>query len=202
MDLKEYLKIFKKNLATFLIVVIIFVAAGFVFQIARERSFKTTLNINITRTGKDQTADYKYDDFYRLQADERFADTVVRWLGSPRIATDIYADAGINSGNLSQFSLSRIFKSQRLSSQLIEIDFVSKDTATAQKISKSVTNIINHEIDKLNKLQQQENWFVAMADEPITSPNVYSNSLVFFVSLLIGIFVGIWAVFVKHYFSK
>jgi capsular polysaccharide biosynthesis protein len=202
MDLKEYLKIFKKNFKTFLIVVIIFIASGFVFQAFRAKNFKAALNINITRTGKETTLDYQFDNFYRFQADERFSDTVVRWLASPRIAADIYADAGINSSALSAFSLERAFKAQRLSSQFIETSFISKDAASAQKISKSIVNIINRETDKLNEQQQQANWFMAISDEPLIRPNAYGNGIVFIVSLLIGTLVGAWSVFIKHYFSK
>jgi capsular polysaccharide biosynthesis protein len=202
MDLKEYLKIFRKNFKIFAITVVVFILAGSAFQLFKEKNFKTSLNLNITRIGKQQTENYKYDDFYRLQADERFADTVVRWLGSPRIAADIYREAGISADNLSQRELSGIFNAKRLSSQMIEVNFTSNNQKAAEKISEAIIKITNRETENLNKDQKEEAWFTILGSEPIIKINTYKNSFVFAISLLVGIFVGIWTVYIKHYFSN
>jgi len=201
MELKEFIQIFKKNIKTFLFVVLMILGAGMVFQLTKPVSYKTSLTINVTRTGTQETQDYKYDSFYRLQADERFADTVIRWLGSPRIATDIYDDAGMDTDRLNEKQLSRIFRAQRLSSQVINVSYINRDSSSGKKLSESIVKILNRETEELNKTQKEEAWFKIIANKPLikkTGLELVKTSLIF---LALGIFIGIWTVFIKHYWE-
>jgi hypothetical protein len=89
MDLREFLRLFWKERVLFSGTVAVFVATGFVVQLLQPIRFAAEITMNVARSGVRTTTEYAYDDFYRLQADERFADTVVRWLESPRIVSDI-----------------------------------------------------------------------------------------------------------------
>lgn len=201
MELKEYIAIFKKHTNLFFAVVFLFLAAGIVFQLFRPLSFRSTLNLNVTRIGTQKTDAYRYDDYYRLQADEKFADTIVNWLGSPRIATDIFNSAGIISAGLSDNDLSKIFKGRRLSSQMIQVTYVTKDMRTAQKFSEAITKILNEETGKLNQLQNEESWFTIFGGNPVVVENKYPFLNVILVSFFAGIFLGILAVFIKNYWE-
>jgi uncharacterized protein involved in exopolysaccharide biosynthesis len=202
MELKEYFAIFKKHFWLFLFVIAMFVTAGALFQLFHPLSYKSSLTLNVTRIGAQQTGDYKYDDFYRLQADERFADTVVRWLGSPRVAVDIYNESKITTEGLSSRKLSRIFKARRLSSQVIEVSYVTKDIKTAQGVAGAVVKVINQETEKLNELQKEESWFTIAAEEPVIRENKWPWEIVILFSALIGIFVGCWAVLIRYYIKN
>jgi len=199
MELKEYLAIFKKHFWPFLFVIALLITAAVLFQLFRPLSHKSSLTLNVTRIGAQQTGDYKYDDFYRLQADERFADTVVRWLGSPRVVVDIYNESKITTEGLSSRKLSRIFKARRLSSQVIEVSYITKDVKTAQGIAEAVVKIINQETEKLNELQKEEAWFTIAAEEPVIRENKWPWEVALLASLLLGIFFGFWAVLIRHY---
>jgi capsular polysaccharide biosynthesis protein len=201
MEFKEYLEIFKKHLQLFLAVILLFVIGGILFQLFRPLSYRASLNLNVTRSGIQATQDYRYDDFYRLQADERFADTIVRWMQSSRIATDILNDSKIITSGLSQGSLQKYFKAQRMSSQMIVVSYVSKNADTARDLAKSIVKTLNAKTDKLNKSQNEENWFVVVGDDPVIADNVWPWDLVILFSLLVGIFVGFWMILIKHYLS-
>ncbi|GBE17298.1 hypothetical protein BMS3Abin15_01139 [bacterium BMS3Abin15] len=202
MEFKEYIQILKKHFGLFLLVIILVVIAGIIFQVSKPANFKSSLTLNVTRTGSQQTSDYRYDDFYRLQADERFADTVVRWLGSPRIVTDIYNDAKITTAGLSSRKLSKIFKAQRLSSQLVQVTYITSNSRTSEKLSESIVSILNKQSDELNELQKNETWFKILGSYPVVKENKPDMELVIIVSILLGIFLGVWAVFIKNYFSN
>jgi len=191
MELKEYITIFKKHFKLFLLMIFLVTAAIIVFQIVRPLTYKTSLALNITRDGSQKTDDYKYDDFYRLQADERFADTVVRWMALPAITESIYSEAGVSEGEK--------FKAKRLSSQLIEITYITSDVKTAQKLSDSIIKVLNRETEKLNEFQKNEAWFKILGGQPIITdnkPNLWKSAPV---GLLIGVFLGFWTVIIKHY---
>lgn len=202
MELKEYILIFKKNLGLFVTVVILVIVAGILFQLFRPISYKSSITLNVTRTGFEETQEYRYDNFYRLQADERFADTVVRWLGSPGIVTDILGDAGLDSSKLSQWKLSRFFNAKRLSSQVIEVNFIRNDVDTAKKLSESLVRMVNIETDKLNEIQREENWFMVLGSDPVVKQNKIPWGILLLSSIAIGIFLGFWSVYIRHYLNR
>lgn len=202
MELKEYLTIFRKHFKLFITAVALFVVAGILFQLFRPLDYKAVLTLNITRMGKQETSDYRYDNFYRLQADEKFADTVVRWLESPEIAARVYNDSQIITAGLSHWKLSRVFKAQRLSSQAIKVSYSAKNADTAKNLAGSIIKIINSETEKLNKMQSEESWFIVVGDNPIIRENKWPWEVVTLASLILGIFVGLWAVLIRYYFKN
>lgn len=202
MEFKEYFLIFKKYFKLFITITALFIVAGILFQLFRPLSYKAVLNLNITRTGKQETSDYRYDNFYRLQADEKFADTVVRWLESPEITARVYNDSQIITAGLSHWKLSRTFKAQRLSSQAIKVSYSAKNADTAKNLAGSIIKIINSETEALNKMQNEETWFVVIGDNPIIRENKWPWSIVILFSALAGMFAGFWGVLIKHYFEK
>lgn len=199
MEFKEYLIIFKKNIRTFIVTVAVMAVLGGVYYFLQPLNFKSVLTLNVTRKGAQQTSDYKYDDFYRLQADERFADTVVRWLESPRIATDILVAAEIEAAPLTLQQLGRYFRAQRLSSQTIKVAYTTTDAKLAKKIATSLVAVLNNNTDNLNKLQNEESWFILTGEDPIIRENRASFPLAMSISLAVGLFFGVWAVFIRHY---
>jgi capsular polysaccharide biosynthesis protein len=202
MDLKEYLAIFKKNFKFFVTIVVLFMIAGILFQLFRPLNYKSNLTLNVTRAGSQETPDYRYDDFYRLQADERFADTAVRWLGTQRIVTDILNDSKITTSGMSGRRLSKFFKGQRLSSQLVEVSYIAASVSVSQDLANSILKRLDLESEKLNRDQKEEYWFKLVGNDPVIKENKYSWLLMISAALLLGIFTGFWMVLIRHYLSN
>ncbi len=202
MDLKEYIKIIKNNFKLFLLIVVIVVAASFAYFCTRPVSYDTSLVLNITRGGASASTDYNYGGFYRLQADEKFAETVVRWLKSPRIVLDIFQEAGLDSKNISVKKLSKIFKAEKMSSQIVSISFSSESDKQAMKTAQAISKTVLQNTQVLNKDQKERDWFEVVALEPVIIESKISYILVFAVSLLAGIFLAFWAVMLNHYFKE
>jgi len=205
MDLKQYLKIFLKNRTWFLITILCVVVVGAVYgkyKESRPTSYQVSLLLNVTRSGTQTTDAYRFDDFYRLQADEKFADTVVKWLVNPRIVTDIFNENGMISGGIDLKKLSKFFKPKRLSSQTIEVNFTSNSAREAQDLSESTVKALNSEIKSLNQYQKEDNWFKIVGDEPVIKEYKVDWKNVFLVSLILGVFLGIWTVLIRHYLTR
>lgn len=195
MELKEYFKILKKNYRLFAGVVMGVLVFGLVGWSLIGVKYRVVVDLDVTRTGyQNDTKDYRYDEFYRLQADERFADTVVRWLESDRIKKDIYQGS-------SEASFEKL-KAQRLSSQVIKVSFLVKDKNLANKVTHSIYNILNDKTVQLNLEQKNPNWFKILTSDPfVTKYQVHIIKLL--VALLAGgIFLAFWTVFIKHYLEK
>lgn len=199
MELIDYINIFRKQAKVFWIVVLIFVLVAIVWQRSQPVNYRAALLLNIGREGVQETSDYKYDGFYRLQADEKFADTVVRWLASPRVVEDIYAGAGLGLKDLGVRGLKNIFLAKRLSSQMIEVTYNNPDTKTLEKISKSAVEVINRYTESLNKENKEPSWFVVIGNEPVIRDARVSLNFALAISLVLGIFFGFWAALLAYY---
>lgn len=199
MELKEYYQIIRKDFYLFIFVMILVILAVFAYFYVRPISYTTSLTLNISRQGEQMTDQYKYDDFYRLQADEKFVETVVEWLKDPRIVTNIYNLAGLNSQNFNLRQLEKSFDPEKLSSQMITINFSTPDRNTAEKISGAITNVISSTTNDLNKDQKEGAWFEIVPENPVIVRYQPDFILVLGGSVLAGIFIAFWLVLVKHY---
>jgi capsular polysaccharide biosynthesis protein len=199
MELKEYLKIIKQNSKLFWSITLLIIAGSFAYFIFKPVSFGTSLTLNITRKGSQETPDYKFGDFYRLQADEKFAETVVEWLKSPRTVADIYSEAGINPNEFSLKQLTKSLKPEKLSSQIVAVNFSAANPESAGKISKSIFEIISRNTENLNKNQNEKTWFEVLAQDPVILKEKFDPFVVLVISLAAGIFAAFWVVLVAHY---
>jgi capsular polysaccharide biosynthesis protein len=164
-------------------------------------SYSTSLTLNISRQGVQNTDQFKYDDFYRLQADEKFVETIVEWLQDPRIVTNIYSTTGINTQNYSLRQLEKSFIPEKLSSQMITVNFSAPDEKTAQKISGAIISVISKTNQDLNKDQKEDTWFEIVPQDPVILQYKPDFKLVLLGSVLGGIFLAFWVVMGKHYLS-
>lgn len=199
MDLKEYFLIIKKQAALFAAIVIFIIAGAFGFFYLRPISYGTSLMLNVTRTGTQDTPDYKYDNFYRLQADEKFTETLVQWLKSPRVELDIFNEAGIDTKSMGLKDLTRAIRPEKMSSQVVLVSYSTPSLETARKISQSIVKITANHTDQLNKDQQDETWFKVLAGDPVIVRNEADAATVFGASLAMGLFLAFWAVMIRHY---
>lgn len=202
MEAKKYIAIFHKYQKSFWITVGVCVLVGVSWQYTQREAVVANLTLNVTRLGSERTTDYQYHDFYRLQADERFADTVVRWLGSPRIISDIFEQVQTQMTQRGSRPLAQVFEAQRLSSQMIQVTYNAENVSAAQAIAHALLTRINAETSALNKDQQEAAWFVIVGDAPVMSDARVSMALVLALTLSLGVFLGFWMVLFRHYFSK
>jgi uncharacterized protein involved in exopolysaccharide biosynthesis len=202
MELKQYLDIFMGQIRTFLAVVLVSLFCAFVWSVSQPQSYQATLLLNIGRGSLQHTDQYTYDSFYRLQADERFADTVVRWLGTPRIVEDIYAKAGLSRPAAAMPSLKNAFQAKRLSSQMIEVVYADPDAATLKQMAGAAVVVLNEYTQSLNQENGTAEWFVVIGNDPVIRDARVSLSFVLAIGLIFGVFIGFWAALLRHYFRK
>ncbi len=195
MELKKYLQIFKKEQKIFWLIFCITLFVGLAGYFLMPLKYKVTTELDITRLGyQKNTSEYRYDEFYRLQADERFADTVVRWLGSAQTQRNILQ----KSGGVKFEKL----KAKRLSSQVIEVNFLIKNKREAEKIVSAIHNVLNNKTAQLNQYQKDPNWFAVLVDSPTVSKAKWSLFKFASALFLLGIFLALWGVFLSFYFKN
>lgn len=195
MEFREFVDIFIKDRKVFTGVMLgCGIAAALVFWFQRE-GYQATLVLNVTRAGSVETSEYRYDQFYRLQADERFADTVVRWLESPALKHAVDAEAPGQEG------LIRKLKAVRLSSQMIEVTYEAASPQAFGKYATAITRVVNRESAKLNEQAKAADWFIVVAGDPVTRSTKVGLAPLVIGGLLTGIVLAFWTVLVRRYWK-
>lgn len=194
MEFREFFHLFVGRWKLFCGVVSGAVLLSLVILLYQPPRFEADLTVNVTRAGTQRTADYTYDQFYRLQADERFADTVVRWLATPSLREDIRSEARVSS------EVADSIGATRLSSQMISVTYVSRSKDGFGDMAAAIPDILNRETGKLDMLSNDPDWFVVMADAPSVRDARLPARLLLPLGVAIGLFAAFWSVLIDWYF--
>ncbi len=197
MDLSMYRAVWKQERDFFWVVsagIFLVCLAWFLLQPVR---YQGTLLLNVGRSGIKETTDYTYDSFYRLQADERFADTLVRWLANPRVASDVLESAGMSSGSYTEKTLAGQFAAKRLSSQVVEVRFIADEPKTLEKYAEAITKVTQ---EYTASLGTDAGWFRVVGSKPVVR-DARVPALPFLpAAAAVALFLGFWAALVRNFF--
>jgi len=199
MELKEYLKIIKKNSKLIIAISIITAVSAFAFSVVQPIKYETSLSLSITKNKTQKTNDFKYDGYYAFRTSEIIADSVEQWLKSPEAVNAIYqkAEVDLEFKNIKSYTKKIIAK--KMSPQFVEVKFKSNTREEAEKISAATVEIINAKIEKLKKVSEQEISFFISSENPVIvedRPNAVLNLIIGFIS---GLFLGMFFVFLRRY---
>jgi len=199
MDLKEYVLIMRNNIQLFLGIIAIVMLAVFAYFVFRPVIYTTSLMLNVAREGTQETSDYKYDNFYRIQADEKFSETIVEWVASPAVEADIFYQAGIDTKKFTLNQLSKSFKAEKRSAQIVAVSFATPNLEQAKKLSGAISDVLTKNIQSLNSEKERNEWFRIVSHEPVIVRDSFDPKTVFLASLALGIFLAFWLVLSIHY---
>ena len=202
MELREYYKIIKLNISILIYTAIIAVVIVYAWSVRKSQTYSASLLLNISRTEAQSTTDYRYDQFYRLQADDKFAETIVEWLKSPGVARDMFNKASVGADQKTMRQLSKSFRAEKLSSNLVGIQYSIQTDNEGEKISSAIENIISEKTKILNADARDPNWFRIGTSNLVVLKNTQSLPVNLSVAAIVGIFVGTLLAFGKHYISE
>jgi len=202
MELKEYIKIIKKRTRMILTIGILVAVSTLLFSVLKPINYETSLSLFINKNKTQQTDDFKYDGYYALQAGEVIADSIQQWLKSPETVNAIYQKAQVDSsfGNIKSYT--KKFDAKKMSAQYVEVKFGSSTEEEAGKISSAVVETIKDKLKNLEENSEEELSFSIESENPIiieNRPRVYLNVVIGFIS---GLFLVVFIVFGKEYFSN
>ncbi len=202
MELREYYKILKNNVAIIIYAVIIAVVIVYAWSVKKAETYSASLLLNISRAGVQNSADYQYDQFYRLQADEKFGDTIVEWLKAPGVTKKIFEKAEVNSDQATMRSLSKSFRSERAAPEIVSVQYSTSTDDEAFKIASAIESVISGRIEDLNASAKDPDWFRVDMSDLIILKNTQNLWLNFGIAAIFGIFIGTLLAFGKHYISE
>ena len=202
MELKEYYKIWKKHISVVIYAVLVVVVAVYAWSVKKSETFSASLLLETRRTQAQPTNEYKYDQFYRLQADEKFSETIVEWLKAPGVAREIFQKSGVNTDEKSMRQLSKSFRAEKTSSQIVSVNFGVQKEDEAKKIADAIASVISEKTKGINAEARDPEWFEVAMDDLAVVKNAQDLRLNLALAALAGLFIGTFLAFGKHYISE
>ncbi len=202
MELREYYKILKANISVVIYTAIIATIVAYAWSARVSQAYNASLLLNISRTETQPTSDYRYDQFYRLQEDDKFSENIVEWLKSPGVSHDIFAKAGINADQKTMRDLSKSFQAEKVSSNLVSVKYSTETGDDAAKIAPAVESISAEKTKSLNATAKDPNWFQVNMSNLAILKNTQNLPLNLGIAALIGLFLVALLAFGKHYISE
>ncbi|MFH1172897.1 MAG: Wzz/FepE/Etk N-terminal domain-containing protein [bacterium] len=202
MELKDYLRVLNKQKGMVIFLTILITLFAFIFAYFQPTVYDTSIAFTVNRTAKQQTADYQYDGYYAIQASNLFAQTIMSWLMTPSVLLEIYNQAGVdpNIGYLDKFA-SR-FQTKKLSSQSVAVRFKERDEATADKIARSIINVMETKAVDLNQTSEGDSLFKVVGSNPVIVPYKPDVLTVSLIGLAVGFLFSCFLSYVIYYFKK
>ncbi len=195
MELKKLVLVVweRKNIFLFILLSVIFLAI--IWFYSQPDKYNVVFSVDITRENYQKTQDYRYDQFYRLQADEKFADTIVNWLGDPGVNQKIRK-------NFEEETSMEDLRAEKLSSNYLRVSFKTKNDRNSLMITNSIKKVLEEKISETNGLAQDPSWFFVLIDDPIVSKREFNFGLIFIGAFLLGFILAVFASLFLYYWQS
>lgn len=201
MELKEYVKIFKKEKNTVSAAVLILLVLTLAFSGSRGVFYENDMLLLISRNGTQDTPDYKYDGYYAVQASDIFADNISQWLASASIINEIYLRAKAENEMRSLKDFSKAFKADKLSSQYVRVRYRTKDAETAKNLAHALADVLQEKADLLSSSSNEQIGFKVIYSDPLSVENKADFLLNGILAVIGGLFLGMFTALGKNYFE-
>ena len=196
MELKDIIFIVWKRKSIFLFVLFSVILLAIFGVFIQPEKYKIVFPLDISRNNYQKTDDYRYDQFYRLQADEKFSETVVRWIGAPDFGGKVRADYKEDV-----FSMENL-RAEKLSPGYIQISFNTKDEKKASSIASSIKKVLDKKNNTINKESADPNWFSFVFGDVTISKQQIDYKLIILGAILVGFVLGLFASLFHYYWQS
>lgn len=207
MELKELIKIFVEYKKLFWTIIIVFIVIGCIYYVLQPKKFSVATTLNITRsitenTIKKQNFENDFSSLYRLQADEKIADSIVAWLKSPSIVLDIFKSLEKKSNIYDIDDLASVYNVNKISSGVVDIRFMINSEEHGKKQVSAIEKKLNKLLEEMIVENSTNSWFEVSLEEPVIY--FYEKSLIFVLSISVafGFFASFVIVILSHYIKE
>jgi|GEM_PF-1218595 len=184
MEFKEYLKVLSKYKTTFITVWLGVIVVGVAFVFLMPQKYKATFSIDITRDNQEQiVTEYEYDQFYRLEADDRFGRTIVQWFGDKAIISEMYSVSKTVGEEFKDHKFETKFRAEKLANSYVKVDFSVFDKKDIGPIFFGVKKVLKAKTQEFNGGFRKQNRFNLIFNGP-----TMEETKIPFMPLLIGLF--------------
>jgi capsular polysaccharide biosynthesis protein len=201
MEFRDFIGLYIREKKLVSVIVMAAVAIAFFSYRLQTQWYEGETLLSVTRTATEISPDYRYDHFYRLQADERFADTLVRYLESEAGVRAVASEATLTSAGEQLFTSVGV-KPVRLSSQLIRVTYAVRSLPEGDRVSEALRITADRYADDLNAQADERAWFTVIAAEPVVEDGRFGALFALVCGLGAGVFIAFWSVLFLSYWRR
>ncbi|TXG78213.1 hypothetical protein E6Q11_01530 [Candidatus Dojkabacteria bacterium] len=175
------------------------VTSTYFFQPAQ---YEGELWLTVTRTqGTPSTSEYTYDQFYRFQADERLADSLVAFLVSESGKRLISEKAKFDEYSYQKFLKGKI-NGMRQGTNAIKVSYRTTSLDQGAQIGEAVLNSANTYLFAINEDAHQPGWFTVVGMKPALWDASWSLERLGVLGLVSGLVVAFWGVVLRFFWDE
>lgn len=193
MELRDFLNLFIRRRQLIFGIVAASLVVGFLSYRLQTQWYQGTVLLSVTRQGAEETTDYQYDHFYRLQADEQMANTVARYLETEIGRRDTARRALLSSVRETEF-IERKVTALVLASNLVQVTYRAKTPTEAERIAGALSEAGERYIAGLNEQAGDRNWFTLVATEALLRDGRFTLPIALGIGGAAGLGVAFWTV--------
>lgn len=205
MELREYIDIFRKSKALIIVGTLLIIAVSVIVIGFSKAKYDTSVTFTVDKTMVAQqsvTPYYQFDGYYTQQSSGFFADTVMNWLQSPSVVSDIYSQAGLSTPKVRNVSqLSKIFTVKKYPPATLGITLTSDDPDQAKKLLTASADVLKKLTDETNTSNTTE-MFILRSSKPVSSEIKPFWTLDIIVAAVLGLIVTTFIALLNHYMKK
>lgn len=193
MELRDFIQLFIRRQSLMVGIISVAIVIGFLSYRLQTQWYEGVVLLSVTREAAEATAEYQYDHSYRLEADERMADTIARYLESTIGRRDTARQIPLTGTREVTFIESDI-SALRLSSNLVQVSYVATTPTEAESIARAFFETGERYVASLNEQAGNRNWFTLIASDSYTEDGRYTLPVALGVALVLGVLGAFWTV--------
>lgn len=193
MELRDFVQLFVRQRSLIAWVVGAALVIGFFGYRLQTQWYEGAVLLSVTRQAAETTPEYQYDQAYRLQADERMADTLARYLESEIGRRDTAREVPFTGIRETEFIESHV-SALRLSSNLVQVTFPATTPTEAERIAEAFFETGERYVASLNEQAGNRNWFTLVASDSYAKDGRFTLPVALGVAFVLGAIVAFWTV--------
>jgi hypothetical protein len=193
MELRDFIQLFIRRRSLIAWIMGTALVIGFFGYRLQTQWYEGAVLLSVTRQAAEATPEYQYDQAYRLQADERMADTLARYLESEIGRRDTARRVPLTGVRETEFIESRI-SALRLSSITVQVSYAAMTPTEAERIAGAFYQAGERYVASLNEQAGNRNWFTLVASEPYAKDGRFTLPVALGVALVLGAIAAFWTV--------
>lgn len=193
MELRDFIRLFIRRRTLIAWIMGAALIIGFFGYRLQTQWYEGAVLLSVTRQAAETTPEYQYDQAYRLQADERMADTLARYLESEIGRRDTARRVPFTGIRETEFIESQV-SAIRLSSNLVQVSFAATTPTEAESIAEAFFKTGEYYVASLNEQAGNRNWFTLVSSDPYAKDGRYTLLVALGVALVLGAIAAFWTV--------
>lgn len=196
--IKKIAEFLRQNKFVLIFALLVALGAG-LFSWRGLQGWRASMSFFINRMGTQQSADYKYDNYYALLAINDFSENFAGWFKNPEIVAAILKRAEVNFTPRRLADFGGVFKTSKTPTNMLEVQFSASSAEQARKIAQAANSIVQEKVGLLMATSWQGVAFTASAGAPIVIKNTFTIWLNVLAGFLAGLAVGFFVKIAKEY---